>query len=194
MSTNYVFSNNTDFTAKYISRPGTGGYGGIITFSPSKDGSSGTGTLKEVDRAMLINSVSINFGRTVSQQYFLNVDGTSYQIGRGTGTMTVQGMLGSAQDFAAMFGTNYTDPCKNIFTVKLDAFGMTSCDSGEQPGVIIMTGVIAQSININTTVMNETGAIYYTAGATFLIAGLGVDDMTASPVNAQSFLSNRQSL
>lgn len=193
MTTKYIFSNNNDFSAKYISRPGTGGYGGLLTFSFSKDGSTKTGTFKDVDKALLCSTVNINFGRTVGQMYFLNVSGTSYQIGRGTGSLQIGGMLGSANDFAAMFGTDYSDPCKNIFTVKLDAFGMMPCDgnASDTAGTIIMNGVIANSIQIGATVQAQDGTIWYTAGATFQIAGLGVDTQRGS---AEDFWAKRQSL
>ena len=195
MSTNYVFSNNNDFAAKYISRPGTGGYGGILTFSFSKDGSTATGDLKEVDKAFLCNSITIRFARSVSQMYFLNVSGTSYQIGRGTGSMTISGLLGSAEDFGKMFGANYTDPCKNIFTAKLDAFGMMPCDATQDnPGVIILNGVIPTTVEITASVQNETGALFYSAGATFLIAGLGVDSKNQSALDSMNFNANRQNL
>ena len=180
-----LFSDNNDFAAKYISRPGLGGYGGILTFSPVKGGGTPGAPLSAVDKALLCNNVMIQFGRTVARQYFLNVSGTSYTIGRGSGVLTIDGMLGKASDFATMFGTDYTDPCKNLFTVKLDAFGMMPCStegetSNVEPGIIVMSGVIATQIQIGTQTTSGDGTLYYTASANFEIAGLGVDDQQSN--------------
>ena len=188
MSTTYAFSNNQNFKAQYVSRPGTGGYGGILTFSIVKGDSTSGADVKYVDTALLCNSAQVEFAREVQQSYFLNVNGIGYILGRGTGTLSLSGMLGNAEDFAKLFGNETKNPCDGIYTVKLDAFGMMPCNSTDSNArCIIMNGVIPRGFSISTQIQEQTGAMYYTANASFLISGLGV---TGARSSAKSFLKS----
>lgn len=162
-----IFNSNT-FTAKYVAKPGQGGFAGLLTFS------QGSADLP-IDRAFLCQSAQVTFSRQVQKSYFINVDGLAYIFGRGAGTLGLTGMLGSAEDFAVLFGNDLANPCKGLFTVKLDAFGMQSCSDTEPPqGQLIMTGVVAQGFTITAAVSDATGALWYTATANFDIANLAI--------------------
>ena len=163
--------NADDINVKYISRPGAGGgEGGILTFSTG-------GSADEVDQALLVETAQIQFARAVSRKFFINLNGVAYIVGLGTGTLTVRGLLGSAQQFTNLFGTDLNDLCKMSRTATLETAGMQSCDDGSEfaSGSFVMSGVIPQSVTITTTIA-ENGTLYYSADASFLISGLRSGD------------------
>ena len=65
--------------------PGVGGYGAILTFSTVGD--SG------IDKAFLCSNATVNFQRNIQKQFFINVEGVAYVLGRGTGMLQLSGML-----------------------------------------------------------------------------------------------------
>ena len=115
-----IFGQNGTPNVSYVTRPAEGGYSSILTFSEL--GPEG------IDRAFLCENATIDFGRQLSKSYFINHAGIAYVLGRGTGNLSLRGMLGHAEDFAALFGESASDPCDGLYTVKLDAFGMVNCD------------------------------------------------------------------
>ena len=164
----FVFNENT-FTASYVTKPGAGGYASILTFSHPRGGRVG------VDRAFLCQSATVNFGRSVQKMFFINVNGVAYTLGRGSGTLSLTGLLGDSEDFGELFGSDVTDPCNGLFTVQLDAFGMQPCNEDRPKGKLYMTGVVPQSFAITAQTVDGTGALWYTANASFELANLAIE-------------------
>lgn len=165
-----------DLDVKYVSSPGLKGQGGngIITFSRANDATGDTSA------ALLISSASLQFARTVSRQFFLNVNGIAYLVGVGNGSLTLTGLLGKSSDFVSVFGVDLDNPCGNLTTATLDVTGMTECTAGtsNKPannGIITLGGLIPVSVAITASVQND-GLLFYSANATFQFSKLSMGD------------------
>lgn len=164
--------NSDQLNVKYVSKPGLRGNGGsLLTFARADGGFNPVR-----DTAMLIDTATIGFARALQRRFFLNTDGIGYVIGSGVGSLSVQGLLGKASDFATVFGVDLDNPCHNVLTATLNVNGMQECGTGEgvSSGIITMTGVIPQAINV-TTAIDTNGTLYYNASASFEISGLSFD-------------------
>lgn len=161
-----IFGQNGTPNVSYVVRPGEGGYSSLLTFSQQS-------AAQAIDRAFLCENATVDFRRNLSKLYFINHRGIAYVMGRGTGTLSLRGMLGHPEDFAYLFGEDATDPCQGLYTVQLDAFGLEACD-WDDSGTLIMEGVAPVSFVITAETHRENGALWYTANATFEISGLKV--------------------
>ena len=163
--------NSDQLQVKYVSSPGLNGggaNGGIITFSGEKISSV----------ALLMEQCSVSFTRNLVRKFFLNTSGVGYLMGLGTGQLTIQGLLGKAEDFATVFGLDSNNPCKNVHTVVLNVNGMHECGNNNTKsapgGKLTLTGVIPAAIRIDTQV-DQNGTLYYNASASFEFTGLDFD-------------------
>lgn len=170
MANNTIF-NSDQLSVKYVSTPGLTGEGtsGILTFN------SDNGSVGNVDTALLIDSVSINFSRTISKRYFVNIPGCAYIVGMGNGTMQVSGLLGKADDFKELFGANLSDPCKTVRTATIKTKPLQACDGNSvNSDKITLTGVIPNSIRIDTRI-EQDGVLYYMASGSFEFTGMAFE-------------------
>lgn len=178
--------NASGLNVQYISKPGLGtGKGGIIKFARVLQGNTAGAGTAVPDTAMLIESAQIQFARQLQRKFFLNSDGMGYIVGLGTGTLQVQGLLGSATSFASIFGVDLNDPCKEVLQVTLDVSGMYKCTNGASTnlgsGIIILKGCIPQAVGV-TTQLDQNGTLYYQATAAFEISGMEFTSQLANTV------------
>lgn len=167
---NTIF-NSDQLSVKYVSTPGLNGEGtsGILTFNSDR------GSVGDVDTALLIDGVGINFARSVTRRYFINIPGCAYIVGIGNGTMQVSGLLGRAKDFAELFGPNLDNPCKAVRTATIKTKSLQACDGNSfNSDKIVLTGVIPVAVGINTRI-EQDGVLYYIASASFEFTGMSFD-------------------
>jgi len=180
--------NASGLNVQYISKPGLGtGKGGIIKFARVLQGNTAGAGTAVTDTAMLIESAQVQFSRQLQRKFFLNSDGMGYIVGLGTGTLQVQGLLGSATSFASVFGVDLNDPCKEVLQVTLDVSGMYKCTNGASTnlgsGVIILKGCVPQAVGV-TTQLDQNGTLYYQATAAFEISGMEFNEANNNAAKA----------
>lgn len=173
---------NAKSTTGYVVEPGSGSNPNIITFSYN-------GKNNLVGKfALLAETINMQFSQGMSRKYFLNTGYSAYIKGFGQGQLTIQGLVGDAQAFASLFGTDKQDPCANVFTANLTAGTITACTNLQtqlaegapqqtKGGVFTLTGVTPQTIQINAQTMQD-GVVFYQATGVFLFDGLELDEGT----------------
>ena len=164
-----VFNENNT-TVNYVVKAPGGGFQSI-QFSTEPGSTETVGT-----KAFLVETATITFGRSVGLKYFTNEDNPMAILGKGSGTLSLDGMFGEKAAFDRLFGSP-KEGC-SAFTAKLITGKITQCANGSEKLVPItqftMTGVIARDI-VATNTIGDGGTMYTTARATFQITGLSTD-------------------
>lgn len=115
----------------------------------SKNGSS-----KELTGSFLVDTFSCDFARSVSLKSFLNVSGRVGLIGLPQGTIALQGLMGSPEDFKEFLGTEDNVAC-DLLTVTIEATnGYKSCSgngnttTSSKPCKFVCSGCLIQGLRM----------------------------------------------
>lgn len=129
----------------------------------------------------IINSYTVSWSRPVGYMRAYNKKGTIVQFGKGSGSLSLQGLVGPTEEFEALLqATSGTNVCKNANCTITVGGGYTACNTnGESTTssdrlVITARGVTMQSISMGGS-LQEGSINLTTANLTFKIAGLSID-------------------
>lgn len=151
------FFNKNVETIKYVSNPASSA---VISFdsinmnspqpgAPSTTGSSSLGQVK-----MLVNSASMSFQRGASMMYFIN-DEPALTIGKGSGSVTLQGLFGSADQIKELCG-DPSNPCSLRRNIKLSAGVLIDCDNNSNKDTaIIIYNCVVQRLDITFSIQQD---------------------------------------
>ena len=178
-----LFNTNLE-TVEYA---GIGNNKATITFSNSVFRKVDNGKNQIEDNArMLVQSASIQFQRNISKTHFIN-SGAAILVGRGQGTLQLQGLFGSAADIKALCGSP-DKPCSMGQTITLEAGVLRKCDrdgdnkltggASETLGhKLTLHDCVCTGLSIVTTVQQD-GSLYQQASATFLVSDMTAEDLS----------------
>ena len=128
----------------------------------------------------IIESYSISWQRPIEYRRAFNRKGNIANLGKGTGSMTLTGLVGPADEFEALMeATSGNDVCKSANCVISTGGGYSSCDSnGNQTKAsgklnITAQGIILASINMGGQ-LSEGAVSLTTATLTFKVGGVKV--------------------
>lgn len=128
--------------------------------------------------AMLVDSVGVQAGRGTSLKHFLN-GSTALFVGKGQGTVTINGLFGSKEQMTSLLGSSNTDPCKLSRTISLSAGILKQCStsgdvSTSTDATLTLHGCVVQSFNIGLT-MQQDGQVYQQASVQMLLTDISID-------------------
>lgn len=131
----------------------------------------------------LIDSYRLDWQRPIQYRRAFNVRGKLAQMGYGTGTLTLQGVVGPAEEFEklvkAASGQDLCQTAACAISVSGDFAqcaedGSGTINSETRSGVLTASGLILQGINMGATL--QEGAVTLTqASMQFKVAGVSID-------------------
>lgn len=116
---------------------------------------------KDVNKGFMVNQYQVSFQRTVQNQYFLNIEDAVAILGRGQGTVTLTGLVGSAEDFATLIGASKT--------------GGTTTDDFCKPLIIMISGTTQVNDCATRNATNGTGD-----GTTFICSNVIINNFSVT--------------
>ena len=119
---------------------------------------------KDVNKGFMVNSYQVSFQRTVQNQYFLNIEDAVAILGRGQGTVTLTGLVGSAEDFATLLGASKTGGTTGTIT-----------DDFCKPLIIMISGTTQVNDCATRTAANGTGD-----GTTFICSNVIINNFAVT--------------
>ena len=132
--------------------------GGKAEIQVYRKSASGEGARTKIGEGFMVSGYNAQFQRDVTLNYFLNIEDAVALIGRGTGTLSLQGMIGRLEDFDNLLGnTDAGEDICNMLVVEItgatnfqkcttDASGATTTSSGS--GTIICAGGIITGVTL----------------------------------------------
>lgn len=128
----------------------------------------------------IIESYNVSWARPVMTRRAYNKKGSIITMGKGTGSLTLSGLVGPSDEFEALLdATSGNNVCKNANCVIRTGGGYSACDSNgnksssSNPVTITAKGIILQSLSLGGQL--QEGAVSLTnANMVFKVSGLSV--------------------
>ena len=159
--------------------------GGTISGVFGADGDDDTIVFSSVGSdaldGFIIESYTLQWSRPIQYRRAFNKKGNIVNLGKGTGSLVLQGLVGPTDEFEALMkATSGDDVCKTANCVISTGGGYSSCDEeGNQTkasGNLTITaqGVVLQGISL-TGALTEGAISLTSANLTFKVGGVKID-------------------
>lgn len=131
----------------------------------------------EISEGFLVQQYTAQWQRPVSIERVLNRPKPVAMLGAGTGTLQVQGLMGTADGIKELLQGD--EICKPLCAVIHGAASFTECDDegskekSDKELVITLTNVIPQAITVTGSAQNQ-GIMLQTANAQFQFGGFKI--------------------
>lgn len=125
-----------------------------------------------IDEGFMVNSYTIQAGRGLVINRFLNMDGAVAQVGNLTGTLQLQGLVGTVSGFKKLLGgdSGNSDVCNQLVVTITASGGYTKCtETGEEIKVnsdaqFVIAGGFVSGFSLSgqidqAGVMTQTGSV-----------------------------------
>lgn len=165
-----VFNGVTGFSGFYKA------YDGLMTSIAFQR----AGTKQVLDASFLVQTVNINWGRSINLQRVLNNTKPIAMVGVGNGTLSLGGMVGTYGAFARLVeDDNKENSCHPLSAVIASGTGFVGCtDSGDQKDLYGVGINLSNLLLTNITYTHEFAAagdiVLQRANLTFMIGGMGL--------------------
>ena len=130
----------------------------------------------EIDQGFLVQQYTAQWQRPVSIERVLNRTKPVAMVGAGTGTLQVQGLMGTADGIESLLQSD--EICTPLYAIIRGAASFTQCDEGAEEKsdkelVITLSNVIPQAITVTGSAQNQ-GIMLQTANAQFQFGGFKI--------------------
>lgn len=149
---------------KYKNVPGS-----TTTVTITKNTSSTSSSGSELESGFLADTFSLQYQRPASLKYFLN-GAAVYEIGYGSGTLTLQGLLGTATQTAELLSSDI-DGCTTLWITLEGAFLTTCAGSDATNTKIIAKKAVPTALSVQSSIQ-QNGLKMQTSSVQFTFTGL----------------------
>lgn len=138
-----------------------------ITISRKSGGST-------LSAGFLISGFDLRYGRQVSTQHHINVDGVTYMVGEAEGTLSISGLVGDKDAYTEILQSKSSDldVCDPL-TITITPNVYTSCSLESKPAKFICQGCISNQLALVAQQM-QGGMIVASGSIQFQFNGLEI--------------------